>query len=237
MRSDLFQIRAAWGPRQEAVEDHARRLSRMLNDVSDVHRGFTQLMVDPDWGRGQAAAPLPRRVVDIVPFFSPVRRYDENRRRFVVDNYRLNASARLVAPRLLVMSIIAGKAGNGARYPAIGNQVSVSLKILEGGNDEDQRALAAIKPILLALVSAWEPEHASAASDRYGQPVRKDFVHGTWAAYFAAGSTKISLTSLGVARRLADGGLLWCATEEAFDLDNPVHLGAAAAMHAALPRE
>lgn len=235
MRSDLFHIRAAWGPRQEAVEEHAHRLSRMLNDVSDVHREFTQLMVDPDWGRGRATALLPRRAVDIVPFFSPVRRYDEDSKRFVLGSYHLNASARLVAPRLLVMSIIAGKIGEDARYPAIGNQVSIALKIMEGGNDEDAQALAAIKPILLALVSAWKPEHASAVSDRYGQPARKDFVHGTWAAYFAAGSTKISLTSLGVARRLADGGLLWCATDEAFDLDNPVHLGAAAAMHAAMP--
>jgi hypothetical protein len=182
---------------------------------------------------------LPRRAVDIVPFFSPVRRYDKDSKRFVLRSYHLNASARLLAPRLLAMSIIAGKTGEGARYPVTGNRVSISLKILEGGNDEDAQALAAIKPILLALVSAWEPEHASAVSDRYGQPVRdvKHFAHGTWGAYFAAGSTKISLTSLGVARRLTDGGLLWCATDEAFDLDNPVHLGAAAAMHAAMPRD
>lgn len=117
----------------------------------------------------------------------------------------------------------------------------ISLKILEGGNGDDAQALAAIKPVLLAVVSAWEPEYASAVSKRYGQLIHlasdaAHFVHGTWAAYFAAGSTKVALTSLGAARRLADGGLLWCATDEAFDLENPSHLRAAAAMHATTQR-
>lgn len=109
MRSDLFHIRAAWGSRQESTAEYAGRLSRMLSDVSGVHRGFAQLIVDPDWGRGRAAALLPRRAADIVPFFSPVRRYDEDSKRFVLGSHRLDASARLMDPRLLMMSIGAGR--------------------------------------------------------------------------------------------------------------------------------
>lgn len=56
MRSDLFHIQASWGPRQETIEAYARRLSRMLNDVSDVHCDFAQLVVDPDWGCCRPAA-------------------------------------------------------------------------------------------------------------------------------------------------------------------------------------
>jgi hypothetical protein len=44
----------------------------------------------------------------------------------------------------------------------------------------------------------------------------------------------LSLAPSGVTRRLPDGGLLWCASDEPFDLNNPVHLDAAAAMHASL---
>lgn len=60
----------------------------------------------------------------------------------------------------------------------------ISLKILEGGNGDDAQALAAIKPVLLAVVSAWEPEYASAVSKRYGQLIHlasdaAHFVHGT----------------------------------------------------------
>jgi hypothetical protein len=214
----------------------------MLNDVSDVHCDFAQLVVGPDWGRCRPAALLPRRVAEIAPFFSPVRNYDVASKRFTIGSYSLSASARSADPRFFVMTIVAGKDGEDARNPVVGNQVSISLKILDGEGDEDVRALAAVKPILLALISTWEPERASVVSKRYGQLAHAagdatPFVHGTWAAYFAGGAAEVSLTSLGIARRLPDGGLLWCATEEAFDLDNPVHLGAAAAMHAALSRK
>jgi hypothetical protein len=105
------------------------------------------------------------------------------------------------------------------------------------------KALTAVKPILLALISAWEPERASAVSKRYGQlphavgDATMPFVQGLWADYSAAGLTELSLPALAVGCRLSDGGLLRCATEEPFALDNPIHLGAAAAMHAALPHK
>jgi hypothetical protein len=242
MRYDLFQIHAAWGPRQENAEACARRLARMLNDVSDVHRGFAQMVVDPDWRRSRPADALPRGPAEIVPFLSPVRYYDEARKRIVVGSYNLDASAHLAGSRFLVMAVVAGRHNENARHSLLGNRVSVLFRILEGGKDEDATALAAVKPIMLAVISAWEPESASAVSTRHWDLWRapagtKPFVHGTWAAYFAPGAAQLSLTSLGVTRRLPDGGLLWCATDEALDLDNPVHLGAAAAMHAALARK
>jgi hypothetical protein len=242
MRSDLFHIHAEWGPRRDSAEACARRLSRVLNDVSDVHPGFAQMIVNPDWGRSRPAALLPRRAAEIAPFFSPVRNYDEASKRIVVDSYRLQASAHLADSRFLVMTIVAGKHGTDDRHRLWGNQVSISLKVTEAGNADDATALAAVKPILLALVSAWEPHRASADSTRYGQlpPATGStapFVRGTWAAYFAPGAGEFSLKSLGLTRRLPDGGQLWCATDQAFDLDNPDHLGAASAMDAALSRK
>jgi hypothetical protein len=100
----------------------------MLNDVSDVHRGFAQLVVDADWRRCRPAAVLPRRAADIVPFFSPERHYDEAGKRFVLGSYRLSASAHLMDSRFLVMSVIAGKDGKDARNPFVGNGVSISFK-------------------------------------------------------------------------------------------------------------
>jgi hypothetical protein len=242
MRSDLFHLYAEWGPRRETAEACAWRLSRMLNDLTDVHRGFAQMVVEPNWRLSRPAGALTNRAADIVPFLSPLRLYDWGRKRIVVDGYRLNASAALTQARFLTMAIVAGapEDDRGSRFTM--NRVSVSFNILDDGNDDDATALAAVNPILLALISAWEPQTAQATSTRYGRLSRTTsnaapFTHGIWTAYLAPGTKELSLTSLGITHRLADGGLLWCATDEVFDLDNPVHLGAAAAMHAALSRK
>ena len=242
MRSDLFHVHAEWGPRQENAEACAQRLARMLIDVSEVHRGFRQMVVDPNWRYSRPSGVLSSRAVEIMPFFSPVRIYDWDRKRIVVDGYRLNASAALGNTRSITMAIFAGAPEDDQGGRSTPNCVSVSFNILDNGNDDDAIALAAVKPVLLALVSAWEPYRASAESTRYGERSRTaestaPFVRGTWAFYSAPGAAETSLTCLGVARRLPDGGLLWRATDEAFDLDNRVHLCAAAAMHAALSRK
>ena len=240
MRSDFFHIQAEWGPREENAEACAQRVSRMLNELSDLHRVFTQMVIDPNWRLNRPSGALLSRTTEIVPFLSPRRIYDWTRKRFVLDGYRLTASGAMARGRDVSLHIFAGVPGDNCR-PAI-NQVSISFNIVKNVDDGDHDGVgvAAVTPIMLALVAAWEPQTASAVSTRYGQLSRgtddgpPPFVHGIWTAYFAQGAGGLSLASLGVTRRLPDGGLLWCASDQPFDLDNPVQLDVAAAMHATL---
>ena len=238
MRSDFFHIQAEWGPREEDGAACARRLSSMLSELSDVHRGFTQMIVDADWRCNRAAGALPGRAAEIVPLLSRLRAYDEDLKRYFAQGYQLSAAATLSPGRYLSLAILAGIP---ERWRAM-NRVSVSFNILDSANDDDAAALAAVTPVTLALISAWAPQTASAVSTRYGElsPAPGNappFVRGTWTAYFAPGTAMLSLAPSGVTRRLRDGGLLWCASDQPFDLDNPVHLDAAAAMHAAFTAE
>ena len=239
MRSDFFHIQAEWYPREENAEACAQRVSRMLNEFSDLHPVFTQLVVDPNWRLNRPPGALPSCAAEIVPFLSPQRIYDWTLKRFVVDGYRLTASGAMARGGDISLHIFAGVAGDNRRQ--VVNQVSVSFNIMKNVDerDHDGVSLAAVTPITLALVAAWEPQTVSAVSTRYGQLSRgpgdvAPFVRGIWTAYFAQGAGTLPLTSLGVTRRLSDGGLLWSASDQSFDLDNSVHLDAAAAMHAAL---
>ena len=236
VRSDFFHIQAEWGPREENVEACGRRVSRMLDELSDVHRGFTEMIVDADWRRNRPAGALPRRAAEIVPYLSRLRAYDGDLKRYFVQGYQLSAASTLGHGRYLSLAILAGIP---ERWSLM-NQVSVSFNVLDDANDDN--GLAAVIPVTLALISAWAPQTASAVSTRYGElsPAAGDappFVHGTWTAYFARGVATSSLAPSGVTRHLPDGGLLWCASDQPFDLDNPVHLHAAAAMHASLTAE
>jgi hypothetical protein len=239
MRSDFFHIQAEWGPREENAEACARRISRMLNELSDLHRVFTQMIVDPNWRLNRPSGALPSRATEIVPFLSPRRIYDWSQKRFIPDGYRLTASGAMARGRDVSLHIFAGVPGDDCR-PAI-NQISISFNIVKNVDNDDHNGVgpAAVAPITLALVAAWEPQTASAVSTRYGELSRgagsvPPFVHGIWTAYFAERAAMLSPTSLGVSRHLSDGGVLWCESDQSFDLDNPVHLDAAAAMHAAL---
>jgi hypothetical protein len=99
--------------------------------------------------------------------------------------------------------------------------------------------ITALKPALLSIVAAWEPDRGNVVCWSYWQRLFGDrhyppFRSG-WMTYLAPQyASRITPPPEAIAERVAGGGLLLLATEERFSMDNPEHLAVADAIQVAL---
>jgi hypothetical protein len=235
---DVVSIKCGWGLREETVDACAARLSRMAEALADIYPSLAALR----WsGVGHQVS---TRVVselaragELARLFKRQRVYDSSRKLIVTDGYRFEASGQSEDGRPIVLSV---HAGNGADLPDrawLPNEISLSF-VLSGAGEGDLAIFRALRPALLALVSAWEPDWGGLYSAVYGArfigPARSRFA-GAWVVYLTGHlAQSISSPPSAVTEPCSDGAVLVSATSEPFNIDNAAHLGVADAIHASL---
>jgi hypothetical protein len=98
---------------------------------------------------------------------------------------------------------------------------------------------AVLKPALLSLATAWEPDYGVVVCGDYWQRSFGDgeYPHfrSGWMTYLASQyASRITPPAAAIVEPAPGGGLLLLATEDRFDMDNPAHLAVADAIQAAL---
>src|SRR5579863_7598505 len=220
MTSDLYELRAGWGPRAETAEECATRLIRMIEAVIGLHPGFP-LMAWPG-ANGMTMDKLlraPSRIEILSKAFRPrpIGASDD------VDTkgFDFSASTALENSRALTMQILAGHQLN---YPYQAWFPNIALLVMNTRDDgyDNYGADEAIKPALLSIISAWEPDFAGAYSWNFGQYSHAarpghSFFQGMWMVYLSAvHANGFSAPSVSINEAVA-GGLLMSATDGSFD--------------------
>ncbi|MGH6868333.1 MAG: Imm52 family immunity protein [Methylocella sp.] len=93
------------------------------------------------------------------------------------------------------------------------------------------------KPVLLAIVEAWEPLCCTSYPLQILNLVDKGiYFHETWLQYLCPWLASLVTPPPApvIVERLANGGLLMAATAQTFDVENPAHMAAARAIAAAI---
>lgn len=145
-------------------------------------------------------------------------------------------------PRHASMVLQAGSARDGQEWANdMSNNVGIIFEPAEAAN-VDMMTVDALKPILLALIDAWEPATGNVRPQHLldywaGEPpaVEQFRFHGGWMTYLAAPwRREIEPPAGAIVEETPDGGLLMLATREPFDLQNAAHVAAAHAIHMSL---
>ena len=240
MRSDVFEVTAGWGLREEGAQVCAARLSRMLENLAGVHPAFTRLM----WtgmGRGVPTRDMQRlRELGLLEGLVDLQRTpDDAGKHWLPDGYRLPATADLDGPKFLVLTVRVGRHLDHRYVARFGNIVTVVISAL-GDPVNGGIPFEALKPILIALVEAWQPEWAGAFSVFYGAKSNSlrwppPFYSGSWMIYLTQSlAQKINVPASALVERMPGDGLLMQATDQPFDHENPEHVRAADAIQACL---
>ena len=99
--------------------------------------------------------------------------------------------------------------------------------------------VTALKPAMLSIVRAWEPDYGSLVCWDYWRRLfgegRYPLFRSGWITYLAPQyASRVTPPAAAIVERLAGGGMLLLATEERFSMDTPAHLAAADQVQAAL---
>jgi hypothetical protein len=229
----------AWQARPEDAAACARRFARMQENLSRC---------DPlvrRWYEIGATAEAARRPLPLAPS-SLTRRFEEARlpqRGTDQDQgFDLVAWNGEQGPCHTSLLIQAGSDRTGEDWlNDMSNNVGIVFEPAEAAN-ADLLTVDTLKPILLALIDAWEPATGNMRPlhllDQWaGDPpaVEQFRFHGGWMTYLAAPwCHEIEPPPGAILEATPDGGLLMIATAEPFDLQNPDHVEAATAIHEAL---
>jgi hypothetical protein len=214
------------------------RLTRMLGKLVVAHPAFAR------WNRkaktraaaNRPAWAMPPDIDELTVVFEKGRQYkDVPREPWPEMGYRVSAWNGLDGPDGASLSVHAGTYADYSVYP---NTVDLVLKPA-GIDNADLINSAVLKPVLLGVVSAWEPDYGVVIcwdywqrlfGDRHWPPFRSG-----WMTYLAPQyASRIMPPPAAIIERVPGGGMLLLATKERFSMDNPAHLAAADAIQAAL---
>jgi hypothetical protein len=235
---DVLSVKVGWALREEAVEVCAARLSRMLEELASIHPSLAGLRWSGVGHQVSTRVVLElSRAGELARLFRRQRVYHSGRKLIVTDGYRFEAAGHSGEGRPIVLSV---HAGNGADLPDrtwLPNEISLSF-VLSGVSEGDLAIFQALKPALLALVSAWEPDWGGLYSAVYGArfigPACSRFA-GAWVVYLTGHlAQSISSPPSAVIEPCSDSAVLVSATSVPFNIDNSAHLGVADAIHASL---
>ncbi len=109
----------------------------------------------------------------------------------------------------------------------------------QGPGNADLISVTALKPAMLRLVAAWEPDCGNLVCRDYWRRLFGDqhypMFRSGWMTYLAPQyASRVTPPPSAIVETVAGGGMLVLATEERFSMDNPGHLDAADAIQAAL---
>jgi hypothetical protein len=238
MTGEVNHVEAYWRPRAESTRDCAVRLAAMLEGFARAHPAFSQ------WNRkanSRAAAnkpawTMPPDIAELTAVFEKGRQFkDIPRTPWPEIGYRVSAWNGRDPPYGASLSVWPGSYGASRSLP---NRVDLSLK-RAGPDNADLISTAVLKPALLSVATAWEPDYAVVVPWTYwprsfgddGYPA----LRSGWMTYLAPRyASRITPPRAAIVESVPNGGMLLFATEEQFDIENPAHLAAADAVQAAL---
>ena len=240
VRSDIVEVTAGWGLREESAQVCAARLGRMLELFAGVHSAFTRLM----WtGRGRGVPTRDMQSLRELGLLEGLldlqRTHDDAGKHWLRDGYRLTATTGLDATKVLALTVRVGRHLDHRHVARFGNTVTVAISALGdpaiGGMPPE-----ALKPIVIALVEAWQPEWAGAFSAFYGAKSKPrrwpiPFYSGRWMICLSESlAQKVIAPASALVERMPCGGLFMRATDQPFDHENTEHVRAANAIQACL---
>src|SRR6185437_12661042 len=158
MTREAFRIEGSWRSRPASTRDCAVRLARMLGDLATLHPAFA------NWNKkartraaaNQPAWTVPPDVDDLTTVFERGRQFtDAPRKPWPEMGYRVSAWNGRDGPDGASLSV---HAGTYETYSAHANTVSIAFNLAS----RDSAGLtngAVLKPALLSVISAWEPDY------------------------------------------------------------------------------
>lgn len=235
---DLYSVKAGWGLREETAEACASRCVRMLNGLWDIHPDFRTL----HWtGSGQQVAARNLRELcrsgDLPRLLKKRRVHNASRTRIVADGYELDARSGAGSSQSLLLHLHAGTGSEDADRVWLPNQIELAIIL---GSDVDAAAemLLALKPILFAIVDAWDADWGGLYSTGRTAQTIEQFrwrFAGAWAVYVAERfARRVVPPAQGFVERHPNGGMLMSAAKDVFSADDTAHVEAANAIDASL---
>jgi len=231
----------AWPARREGADAIARRIARMQENLSRCDarlRRWYEVGMTP----AGAAVPLPLAPSSLARRLAQSHLPPAALEPDADQGFDLVASNGEQGPTHASLVIRAGSDGSGLDWGNdMVNHVGIGFEPPEPAN-AGLLAAEVLKPVLLALIDAWEPLVGNIRPlrliDRWaGDPpmIEQLRCHGGWMTYVAAPeSHQIEPPHRAIVEETPDGGLLMLATPNTFDAGDPAHLDAALAIHQAL---
>lgn len=238
MVSEAYKLHVHWRDRPESTQSCARRLARMLEGLADAHPAFARWNKQAK-SRAAADKPawaIPPDIDELTTVFEKSRQYkDVPRQPWPELGYSVAAWNGLDAPYGASLSIGPGAFASNRPFP---NSADLELDPACAGN-ADLTSVGALKPAMLSLIAAWEPDRGNLVCWEYWSRLYGDrhypLFRSGWMTYLAAQyASRVTPPPAAIVERVAGGGMLLLATEERFSMDNPAHLAVADAIQAAL---
>jgi Immunity protein 52 len=238
MTGEVNHVEAYWRPRAESTRDCAVRLARMLDQLDKLHPAFTR------WNRkahtraaaNKPAWAMPPNIDELADVFDKGRQFkDIPRDPWPELGYWISAWNGQNPPYGASVSVRAGGYTDLRSFP---NGIDLRLKRAVPDN-VDLISTEVLKPALLGVATAWEPDYAVVASWEYWSRSFGDGgypkLRSGWMTYLAPLYANQVVPPLAAITELVEnGGMLLLATEEQFDMKNPAHLAVADAIQESL---
>lgn len=225
---DLLWLSIDWGPREEALEACADRLARFVSLLKPVQPALTGLR--SAWGANGQLISTNVASQDCVPMFLRAK-----------YGFQFQGGVEFGPERFLPLDVLAGDGHDAIpeyrRHRFSTNHLTLSATV-KGVTGEDAAIIAALKPILLAGIEAWEPDCAALYSHHYKQLTHTSgkwppYASGSWAIYLTRQlAEQISPPASCVAETTSAGGLLMKATDGFFTHEDTELRARAEAIHA-----
>lgn len=238
MTGEINHVEAYWGSRQESPRDCAIRLARMLEGLAKAHPAFSQWNKQAN-SRAAANKPawaMPPDLDELTMVFQKGRQYKDRPRTLWPEiGYRLSAWNGRDPPYGTSLSVTPGSYVESRSLP---NTIDLSLDRASLDN-ADFISASVLKPALLSVANAWEPDYAVVVPWTYWPQVFGDDgypqLRSGWMTYLAPKyASRLRPPPAAIVESVSNGGILLLATEEQFDMKNSAHLTAAGAVQTAL---
>ena len=231
----------AWPARREAAAAIARRIARMQEGLARCDarvRRWYELGATP----AEAAVPLPIAPSSLARRLAISHLPASAEEPDAAQGFDLTLWNGEQGPTHASLIIQAGSDRSGLEWGNdMVNHVAIAFEPPDPANAE-LLTTRVLKPVLLALIDAWEPMTGNVRPlrlvDRWaGDPpmIEQLRCHGGWMTYLAAPACHEIVPPPGsIAEETPDGGLLMLAAPDRVDAGDPAHLDAALAIHLSL---
>ena len=238
MTGEVNYIKAYWRPRAESTHDCAMRLARMLGGLAMAHPAFARWneQADTRVAANKPAWVMPPDIEELTAVFEKGRQYkDEPRVPWPEMGYSVSAWNGRDPPHGVSLILHSGTYADWIPFP---NTIDLSLSRV-GGDNTDLISVAVLKPALLNVAMAWEPDYAVVVPWTYWPRSFEgsDYpnLRSGWMIYLAPQyAERMVPPPVAIVEPAVRGGMLLLATEQQFDMENPAHLAAADAIQIAL---
>jgi hypothetical protein len=210
----------------------------MLDGLAEAHSTFAQWnkQANSRAAANKSAWGMPPDIDELTKVFEKGRQFkDVSRAPWPEMGYSVSAWNGRDRPYGASLTL---RPGTYADFSCFPNTIDLRLN-RAGPDNEDLISVAVLKPALLSVATAWEPDYAVVVCWDYWERSFGDGgypkLRSGWMTYLAPQyASCIVPPPAAIVEQVSGGGLLLLATEERFNMDNPAHLAVADAIQAAL---